>query len=187
MGHSFHTCSLFHWLMNQTLNQESSSFAPCFMGPQAFPPTPPTSSVEPVLWKKASQVVLGIKDLPASSRDIRDTSSVPGLGRSLGGGHGNPLQRACLENPMDRGAWRATVHRVAQSQTWLKQLSMHAVMRIRTHCMHCPGPQLVTSGASRGWSEALYRDTSGPSQSCVVLLTQKAGTLWSVIQVTPSS
>ena len=53
--------------------------------------------------------------------------------------------------------------------------------------MHCPGPHFVTSGASRGWSEALYRDTSCPSQSCAVLLTQKTGTLWSMIQVTPSS
>ena len=44
-----------------------------------------------------------------------------------GGGHGNPLQYSCLENPMDRGAWWATVHRVAQSQTWLKRLSSHAL------------------------------------------------------------
>ena len=51
--------------------------------------------------------------------------SIPGSGRSTGGGHGNPLQDSCLENPMDRGAWRATVHRVAQSWTRLKRLSMH--------------------------------------------------------------
>ena len=47
-------------------------------------------------------------------------------GRSPGGGHGNPLQYSCLENPMDRGAWWSTVHRVAKSQTRLKRLSMHA-------------------------------------------------------------
>ena len=52
--------------------------------------------------------------------------SIPGSGRSLGGGHGNPLQYSCLENPMDREAWRAIVHGVAKSQTRLKQLSMHA-------------------------------------------------------------
>ena len=46
--------------------------------------------------------------------------------RSPGGGHGNPLQYSCLENPTNRGAWRATVHRVTKSQTWLKWLSMHA-------------------------------------------------------------
>ena len=50
--------------------------------------------------------------------------SVPGLGRSPGGGHGNPLQYSCLENPVDRGAWRAMVHRVAKSWTRLKQLSI---------------------------------------------------------------
>ena len=47
------------------------------------------------------------------------------LGRFPGGGHGNPLQYSCLQNPMDRGAWRATVHRVTKSWTWLKLLSTH--------------------------------------------------------------
>ena len=51
--------------------------------------------------------------------DMRDMGLTPGLGRSLGGGHGNPLQY-CLKSPMDRGAWRATVHRVAKSRTRLK-------------------------------------------------------------------
>ena len=53
-------------------------------------------------------------------------SSASGLGRSPGGGHGNPLQYSCLENPMDRGAWLGTIHRVTRSQTQLRQLSMHA-------------------------------------------------------------
>ena len=52
--------------------------------------------------------------------DVRDTGSIPGSGRSLGGGHGNPLQYPCLENSMDRGAWWATVHRVTKSQTQVK-------------------------------------------------------------------
>ena len=52
-----------------------------------------------------------VKDLPASAGDIRDAGSVPGLGRSRGGGHGNPLQFSCLENPMDRGAQWAAVGR----------------------------------------------------------------------------
>ena len=55
--------------------------------------------------------------------DVRDAGSIPELGRSLGGMHGNPLQYSCLENPIDRGAWRATVHRVTKSQTQLKRLS----------------------------------------------------------------
>ena len=57
-------------------------------------------------------MALMVKHLPANAGDVRDTGSIPGLGRSPGGGHGNPLQHSCLENPMDRGAWRATVHRV---------------------------------------------------------------------------
>ena len=61
-----------------------------------------------------------VKNKPASAGDMRDMGSVPGLRRSLGGGHGNPLQYSCLENPMDRGAWQAIVHRVARSQTLLK-------------------------------------------------------------------
>ena len=52
-----------------------------------------------------------IKNLPANAEDVRDVGLIPGLGRAHGGGHGNPLQYYCLENPMDRGAWRATVHR----------------------------------------------------------------------------
>ena len=63
---------------------------------------------------RVSQVVLVVKSLPAKAGDIRDVSSMPGLGRSPGGGHGNPLQYSCLENPMDRGAWGTTVHRVTQ-------------------------------------------------------------------------
>ena len=54
---------------------------------------------------------------------MRDLGSIPQSGRFPGGGHGSPLQYSCLENPMDRGAWWATVHRMAKSQTQLKQLS----------------------------------------------------------------
>ena len=57
-------------------------------------------------------MVLTVKNLLASAGDIRDMGSIPELGRSLGGGHGNPLQYSCLANPMDRGAWQATVHGV---------------------------------------------------------------------------
>ena len=61
-----------------------------------------------------------VKNLPATAGDIRDVGSIPGSGRSPRGGHGNPLQYSCLENPMARGAWWATVHRVVKSQTFLK-------------------------------------------------------------------
>ena len=73
----------------------------------------------------ASQVALVVKNLPANAGDIRDKGSIPELGRSRGGGHGNPLQYSCLENPMDRGAWWATVHGVAKSRTSIKQCSTH--------------------------------------------------------------
>ena len=53
----------------------------------------------------ASQVALVVKNLPFNTGHVRDSGSIPGLGRSPGGGHGNPLQCSCLENPMDRGAW----------------------------------------------------------------------------------
>ena len=66
-----------------------------------------------------------VKNLPATAGDIRDVDSIPGSGRSPGGGHGNPFQYFCLENPMDRRVWGAIVHRVTKSQTQLKQLSMH--------------------------------------------------------------
>ena len=61
-----------------------------------------------------------VKNLPANAGDIRDTDSIPGSGRSPGGGHGNPLQYSCLENHMDKGDWQAIVHGVAKSQTRLK-------------------------------------------------------------------
>ena len=64
-----------------------------------------------------SQVVLVVKNPPANAGDIRDPSLIPGLGRCPGGGHGNPLQYSCLENPMDRGACQATVHGVVKSWT----------------------------------------------------------------------
>ena len=66
--------------------------------------------------RRASQVLV-IKNPPANGRDKRDIDSVPGLGRSPGGGHGNPFQHSYLENPMDRGAWWATVHGFGKSRT----------------------------------------------------------------------
>ena len=70
-----------------------------------------------------SQVALVVKNLPAMQVDIRDASLIPGSGRSPGGGHNNPLQCSCLENPGDGGASWAAVCGVAQSRTQLKRLS----------------------------------------------------------------
>ena len=74
----------------------------------------------------AAQVALVVKNLPANAGDASDTGSVPGSGRSPGGGNGNPCQCSCLENPMVKGAWWDTVHGVSEldstehlSYTWL--------------------------------------------------------------------
>ena len=69
-----------------------------------------------------------VKNLPVSAGDASDMSSVSVSGRCPGEGNGNLLQCSCLENPMDRGAWRATVHRVTKSQT---RLSAHAHTEIQ--------------------------------------------------------
>ena len=65
-----------------------------------------------------------VKKLPPNAGDVRDAGSIPGSGRSSGGGNGNPLQYSCLKHPMDRGAWQAMAHRVAKSQTQMKRLSI---------------------------------------------------------------
>ena len=61
--------------------------------------------------------MLVVKNPPANAKDLRDMDLIPGAGRFPRGGHGNPLQNSCLENPMDRGAWQAMVHRITQSDT----------------------------------------------------------------------
>ena len=58
-----------------------------------------------------------VKNLTANAGDLRDAALIPGMGRSLGGGHGSPLQCSCLENPMGKGDWQATVPRDAESDT----------------------------------------------------------------------
>jgi len=81
-----------------------------------------------------------VKNSPASAGDIGDAGSIPGSRRSPGVGNGNPLQYSCLENPVDRAAWWATIHGVAKSQTQLEQLStfLHVDLwtghKRRVHC-----------------------------------------------------
>ena len=66
---------------------------------------------------RVSQMALVVKNPPANAGDARDADSILGWGRSPGGGHGNPLEYSCLENPMDRGDWQAVVYRGAKSWT----------------------------------------------------------------------
>ena len=75
--------------------------------------------------------VPGGSDSKTSVYDAGDPGSIPGLGRSLGEGSGNPLQYYFLENPMDRGAWSATVHEVAKCQTQLNDFTF--MLRFRVH------------------------------------------------------
>ena len=77
-------------------------------------------------------MALVVKNPLANIGGIREAGSIPGLGRSLGEGNSNPLPYSCLENPMDREAWWAMVHRVTKSQTQLKQLITHT----RTQPLH---------------------------------------------------
>ena len=104
---SYFPASLFHlpseFLASESLSQDLTSEEPKlshYLGIIQYTLSPP--------------VALVVKNLPASAADTRDLGSTPGLGRSPGEGNGNPLHRSCLENPMGRGAWGATVHGVAR-------------------------------------------------------------------------
>ena len=91
-------------------------------------------------------MVLVVKNLPDNAGNLREAGLIPESGRSPGGGHGNPFQYSCSENPMDRRVWQVTVHRVAKNQTQLKQLSLH---------VHIPNIPLETSLAlsQTAWGE----------------------------------
>ena len=93
----------------------------------------PKSIVEINILHWASLVALVVRNTPANAGDIRDAGSIPGWGRSPGGGHGNPLQYPCLENPTDRGAWQAAVQGITKSQTgpkWLSTLTQSRQLRV---------------------------------------------------------
>ena len=80
-----------------------------------------------------------VKKPPPNAGDIRDVGLIPGLGRSSGGGHGNPLQYSCLENPMDRAAWQATVHRVTESD--MTERTEHTHKQLITVELHHDPPK----------------------------------------------
>ena len=123
-------------------------------------------------------MALLVKNPPANAGDVRDLGLITGLGRSPGGGHGNPLQYSCLENPMHRGACKATVHRITKSQAWLKQLSMyictcHKKLSHEIPTIWLPGPldtkgfnlYLKSTGQEKMRSDHLYSQLP-PYQSC---------------------
>ena len=84
------------------------------------------------------------KELPAKAGASGDVGSIPGSGRSPGGGHGNPLQHSCLENPMDREAWWAIVHRVAKSWTRLSDFTF-------TFQLHASEREMATHSSILAW------------------------------------
>ena len=92
----------------------------------------------------SSQVVLGVKNLPSNAGDVRNVGLIPGFRRSPGGRHGNPLHYSCLENPMDRRAWKATIHRAADSWIQLKRFSIYTripattTKKVSRHCQNSP-------------------------------------------------
>ena len=102
-----------------------------------------------IWFKWASQVTLVVKNSPANEGDVRDTGSVPGSGRSPGGGHSNPLQCSCLESPMDRGAWGATVHGVAWRRTRLSDGASTA--------HHFNGAKLVRTDPASQLGSSLFK------------------------------
>ena len=99
-------------------------------------------------WSLASLVVQ-----MESSCNAGDLDSIPGSGRSTGEGHDSPFKYSCLENPMDRGVWRAMVHRVIKSSTWLKQLSMQHEYDVDTlqEGGPLPGPENGFLSNSQKW------------------------------------
>ena len=104
-----------------------------------------------------------VKNPPANAGDA---CWIPGSGRSPRGGHGNLLQYPCLENPMDRGAWQATVHRVAKSWTRLKRLSMHTLPYIPDYLLwagNMAASALKSREVSIPWLGLCISTAGGPS------------------------
>ena len=95
-----------------------------------------------------------VKNLPANTEDLKEKCSISGLGRSPGGGHGNPLQYSCLENPMNKGAWQATVHKIAESDrtegTW--RACMHQLSCIVVCVPWCVGLSSFSTLENLGFS-----------------------------------
>ena len=96
----------------------------------------------------ASQVALVVKNPPANAWDVRDEGLIPRSRRSPGEGNDNTLQYSCLESPMDRGAWQATIHRVAKSRTQLKQLS---TAQLSISHFHMEMLYIIIIMRRRGW------------------------------------
>ena len=103
---------------------------------QKSPSWPSHSIVQTQLAPGASQVALVVRNLPTNAGDIKDVDSIPGLGRSPGEGHGNPLQYSCLENLMDRGAWQAAYSPQGQKELDMTEATQHTCKQpLATTCL----------------------------------------------------
>ena len=111
---------------------------------------------------QCSVMALVVKNLPPRARDVRDVGSIPGLGRSPGRGHGNPLQYSCLENSMDRGAWQAAVDSVTKSWTDATEVAWHNTQHSNTQGQEGPLAFMVTWQPSAQQSFRLYQ---GPGKT----------------------
>ena len=136
-------------------------------------------------------MMLVVKNPPANPGDVRDVDSIPGSGRSPGGGNGKPLRYSCLENPMDRGTWWATVHRVTNSWMWLKWLRTHvrSGYSVTDHAWNSvpsdnaipPGPVALINSVSTD-SCFLQSWLLLPDHMCSILVTTFHGTcIWTCL------
>ena len=120
------------------------------------------SWVRQIPWRRdrlPTSVFLGYpggSDGKESVCNVGDLGSIPGLERSPGGGHGNPLQYSCLENPMDRGAWGATAHGVSKSHS---VMSMTERLSIAQHSTNCQVTFIATEVESPAWKEPLFNSS----------------------------
>ena len=117
-------------------------------------------------WTSVFMAALLVKDPTANAGDAEDMGSIPGSGRSPGGGHGNPLQYSCLENPHEQigGAWRAIVHWVTKSWACLKQhyywvLLSHEKEQNVANCNNMDGPEGHYSKWKKSNKDILYNIT----------------------------
>ena len=124
-----------------------------------------------------------VKNPPANAGD-GDAGSIPGLGRSPGGGHSNPLQYPCLENPMDRGTWQATVYGVTKSRT---QLSMHTHMPLEG-CLGTPLAPFFSSVQSLSRVQLFSTPCTAARQASLSITNSRSSLrLTSIESVMPSS
>ena len=136
---------------------------------------------------EASQMALVVKNPLASAGGTRYTGSIPGLGRSPGGGHGSLLQYSCLENPMVRGAWRATAHGVSKSQTQLKRLCTYVLTTHTERCLFSADTGWACCGVGRLKKEKLWFILQSQCSVCDTVevstnaVKQRTGS-WNILQ-----